>query len=205
MNYVDEFLNYDCAGDILNIIPKQKKYQKEITESMSVIKRIKNKVLEYKMEYSILDLCAGNALTSVLSVYTLPVKMAYAIDKKKRKGNYENAKRFQYLEQDINTNNFANWFSSKKGKFILIAVHACSNIAITIIDIFNCFTNIKGLYLMPCCVGNMKDHDYFLRNKLGKYIAWCYQLKSYIHVHSRIIEDKKILSPANIIIEAWKG
>ena len=205
MPYIDEFINHDCAGDIMNIIPKQKKYHKEITESMGVISRLRKDAMQNKMELTLVDMCAGNALTSVLSVFILPIKKAYAIDKKKRDGRYNLAKRFEYIEGDIFKPE--TWIDKLKfdGKqnHMLIGVHACGQLANEIIRIYNSYPDeFRKLYLMPCCPGNMAGSDNFLIEKLGKYTAWCYQLKEMIKTKCKIYRDKKIISPANIIIEA---
>ncbi len=50
----------------------------------------------------------------------------------------------------------------------------------------------------------MKDTDSFLVEQLGKYKAWCYMLRNKIKGETKMYEDRKILSPKNIIIEGWK-
>jgi hypothetical protein len=99
--YVDKFLSLKCSGDVLNSVSKSGKSEKEITESMAIIKHLKKIVLLEPMKYTVVDLCAGNALTSVLSAFMFPVKEAIAVDKNRRKGHYENVKRFVYYERNI--------------------------------------------------------------------------------------------------------
>ena len=151
--YVNMFLGLRCSGDVLNAVSKLNDASKEITESMAIIQRLKSIVLSEPMKYTIVDLCAGNALTSVLSVHMLPVKEAYAVDRKKRKGNYDKAQRFTYIERDINDIAF-NYTEGKH--IILIAVHPCKT-ANNIIDIFNQNQNIKHLIMMPCCNDTWND------------------------------------------------
>ena len=46
--------------------------------------------------------------------------------------------------------------------------------------------------------------DTFIIDELGRYEAWCYKLKEKVETPCKIYRDKQILSPANIIIEAWR-
>lgn len=206
MSYINKFLNYKCAGDVINIIPPQKKYTKEISESMGIIERIKPETLAHKMEYIVIDLCAGNALTSVLSVFTLPVKRAFAVDKKKRKGQYEKVQRFQYIEYDIYSSGFDIWLRTiiQNEKIILIGVHACGELSTRIIDIYNSFDQIEILCLTPCCIVNQEKLEQILIDKCGKDFAWCHQLKNKVVGNATLYQDKKILSPRNYIIYAKK-
>lgn len=204
MDYVNEFLNLKCAGDTINIIPKQKNYKKEISESMGIIKQFKGITIQNPMQYTLIDLCAGNALTSVISTFLLPVKKAIAIDLKKRNGNYNKVKRFSYIEGDIYSP-LMNLQLLDIDPIILIAVHACKNLSERVIELFNEYNQIKYLFLMPCCIDPSKiDQD--ISVKVGKSFAWIYYLKGLIKkkYHPRIKQDKFILSPKNYIISAKK-
>jgi hypothetical protein len=196
----------NCASDILNIIPKQKDYCKEITESMSIIKRLRDIVLKDKMKYTIIDLFAGNALTSVISAFLFFIKKSIAIDKKKRIGNYDQVKRFEYIESDIVHDSYVDnlLLNNEKELFILTGVHVCGDSCFKMIDLFNQYKQVKRMYLMPCCIGNLSKADNFIMNKLGKYIAWSYILKDRIQANVKLYEDRNNMSPANIIIEAWR-
>jgi len=176
------------------------KAEKEITESMAVIKRLKPLVLQHPMEYSVIDLCAGNALTGVIAVHMLPVKQVIAIDKKKRKGNYDIVKRFIYLEMDINQKDAISTTD------ILISVHPCQT-ADRIIDIFN-NTPAHALILMPCCNGMSDDvtGKPWLHAKMSEYDCWTYHLANNIQkAKVNIYTDNMVLSPKNNIIVAKRG
>lgn len=197
MSYINEFLNLNCAGDVLNVIPKQHNYHKEITESWAMIRRIKSIVMEKKLYYIIRDLCAGNALTSVLTSFMLPIYIAEAVDKKRRSGRYDGVRKFRYIEGDI----YSNYFDYLSDKNIIISVHPCKNLAERIIEIYN-NSNAPYLFLMPCCI-NPVGLDQFLVEETDKYTAWCYHLKGLIkNSNVSIVKDKQILSPCNIIIKA---
>src|SRR3972149_11311889 len=102
MDYLKEFLNLKCAGDVLNVVsPLGRKPAKEITETMAVITRIRATIFENPGLYSIYDLCAGNALTSVLSAHLLPLDAIVAVDKRTRNRNWHKAKKFKYIFDDI--------------------------------------------------------------------------------------------------------
>jgi len=207
--YMSRFLSLKCSGDVLNAVGSMHKPEKEITESMGIIKHLKSIVLAEKMKYSIIDLCAGNALTSILSIHMLPIRYAIAIDKKKRSGHYDKVKRFKYFEQDINK----CWFdlsmvdSYEIQKFIAIAVHPCKT-ADDIIRIFNENPIIEHLIMMPCCNGDFKDlkNSSFLKGKgLSRYDLWTLHLANNIeYADVSIYTDLKVLSPKNNIIVAHK-
>lgn len=194
--YLDQFFKLKCCGDVLNSVSTMSKATKEITESMAVIKYIKKIVLPEPMKYDVLDLCAGNALTSVLSVFMLPVRNAIAVDKHKRKGHYEKVKRFCYHETDI----------SKIGCMandITISVHPCQT-ADLVVEMWN-NSNSKALVLIPCCNGNFEDvvARAWLREKMSQYDVWTYHLASKIKEGKvSVVRDPHILSPRNNVIIA---
>jgi hypothetical protein len=199
--YMERFLSLKCSGDVLNAVGSMHKPEKEITESMGIIKHLKSIVLLEKMKYSVIDLCAGNALTSILAIHMLPIKEVIAIDKKKRSGHYENVKRFKYFEEDIN---HCNCFPTKS---IIIAVHPCKT-ADDIVKIFNENIMIEHLIMMPCCNGDFKDlkNSSFLKGKgLPGYDLWTMHLANNIkYADVSIYTDLKVLSPKNNIIVAHK-
>jgi len=213
MNYVDRFLNLNCAPDILNIVPKQKKFCKEISEAMSVLERIKKIVrADKEADWCLIDFCAGNALGSLLAVFMLPLRHAIAFDKKKRGGSYGLAKRFCYIEADILGSHFEDRFqndskhlasSCENPRFIFLGIHPCGNLSERIIELYNESAIIRKshLILMPCCVGNMSKADMFLQKKMGSYFAWVYYLKTLVSGTAKIYEDKYCLSPRNLIIQ----
>jgi hypothetical protein len=199
--YMERFLSLKCSGDVLNAVGPMHKPEKEITESMGIIKHLKSIVLLEKMKYSVIDLCAGNALTSILAIHMLPIKEAIAIDKKKRSGHYENVKRFRYYEMDIKDCVYAI------SETILIAVHPCKT-ADDIVGIFNYTPRAKHLIMMPCCNGDFKDlkNSSFLKGKgLSRYDLWTLHLANNIkNADVSIYTDLKVLSPKNNIIVAHK-
>lgn len=204
MEYVTKFLKLRCAGDVLNVVsPLGKNVRKEISETMAIIRYIKPIVMKKPDEYTLYDFCAGNALTSVLSVFLLPVKKAIAVDKEVRKRNWRLAKRFEYWFEDIKE------FNPKRieENSIIISIHPCSVLAEIVIDIFR-KSKAEYLILMPCCYGSFElDLPTLLKEKLDAYEEWC------LHLYNKCKEfcqkvnlnrDKKCLSPKNIILTAQK-
>ena len=197
--YVDEFLSLRCAGDVLNVVnPIGNSTAKEISESIGVIKRLKKIVLKEPMRYTLYDLCAGNAITSVLAVHLFPIKEAFAIDKRPRKRKWHLAKRFKYLTLDINDVQ-PDMFDENS---IIIGIHACTSLANRIIELYK-ESKAQHLILMPCCIGQLK-HNYpdIVREKLGKYIIWAWQLAE--KCDGKFTIDNHVLSPVNAIITASK-
>lgn len=195
--YLQEFLSLKCSGDVLNVVnPLGNKSAKEITESMSMLSRVKRIALKKPMHYNVVDMCAGNALTSILSVFVLPVNKATAIDKRERGRKWNLAKRFSYVVRDIKDIEPSSFTEED----IIISVHPCGELAKRVIKIWK-ESESKHLLLMPCCSGNFKKNT-FLREKLGVYTLWCLHLASLCG--GDLIEDKNCLSPKNIIISANK-
>lgn len=203
-DYVSEFLSLKCAGDVMNVVsPLGHNTKKEITESMGMIHKIKEIVLKEPMKYDILDLCAGNALTSVLSCFLLPVKVTYAVDKRPRTRRWNLAKRFNYVNEDIYRCN-EEWVCDPSK--IIISVHPCKDLANQVVKIYNTSDWAKHLVLMPCCKGTPKvGFSNFLNEKLSTYERWCLSLLASIKDSKvNMYQDKKIESPCNIIITASK-
>ena len=201
--YVGEFLSLKCAGDVLNVAaPLGKKADKEISESMAIIQILRDVILKKPMQYTVYDLCAGNALTSLIAVHLLPLKSAVAIDKKVRNRDWEQVKRFHYFEKNIDIDEVLPEDS------VIIAVHPCRDLALKIVDLFN-KSDASYLIMMPCCIkhesiGNLGLQE-FLSNKLSRYEKWCYRLLLNINTNNKKIKfDKKVLSPCNGIIVARK-
>lgn len=197
MNYVDSFLALKCAGDVWNVVAPVIKAHKEISESWAAIRYIKKIVLKEPHKYYVLDLCAGNALTSVLSAFLLPVRGAIAIDKLPRKRRWHLANNFKYEIEDVYDLNPQDIDENT----ILVGVHACSNLSKQIVEMY-LESNAKHLVLIPCCMGphNLPE---VVSDKMGKYFAWCLSLA--LQAGGTLHEDKHMISPMNGIIVAHKG
>ena len=197
--YMERFLSLRCCGDVLNSVSKMSRPEKEVSESMAIIKHLKNIVLAKPNKYAVIDLCAGNALTSVLAVHLLPIKYAIAIDKHKRKGEYNRVSRFDYLEGDIDL----NYYNINRKDSVWISVHPCQT-AEKIVKLFN-KSKAHALIMMPCCHGLSDDvfGKSWLRRKLSEYDLWTYHLAKKIkNANVKIVTDKYCLSPRNNIIIA---
>ena len=204
-SYVSEFLSLKCAGDVLNVVsPLGPKAQKEITESMAVIRilrRITSKAAP--MSFTLGDFCAGNALTSVLAVHLLPIIHARAFDSRPRSRKWKKVKRFEYTIKDICAADFDEY-----AKFdIFIGVHPCRNLATRIVDMYLRCSSAKYLILMPCCKGDTDlSNGFFPRligEKLNKYERWAYWLA--LRARGDVYIDEKCMSPCNAVVVAEKG
>jgi hypothetical protein len=198
--YAGEFLRLRCAGDVLNAACLKKNVEKEISESMAAWKRLRGIALGKPMKYNLVDLCAGNALTSILAAHTLPFRQSFAFDVKKRSGHYEQVDRFRYIEDDI----YGGGTEQHIGvDTVICAVHACGRLAEQVIKLYN-ENAAPALVLMPCCHAPYQaPNKEFLVNAMGPKAAWAYHLAGLIEdsrVH--ITQDKRCLSPCNYVIEA---
>ena len=197
-DYVSQFLSMKCAGDVLNVTaPLGAKAIKEISESMAIIQALRPIALKHPMEYYLHDLCAGNALTSVLAVHLLPIKHATAIDIKPRSRNWADVDRFAYCRADI-----MEWTSV--GSDIIISSHPCCETATKIVDLYLNSPQAKYLIMLPCCKGRTPP-NYFprlIQDKLTKYEQWAVWLAE--RAGGTIYLDKKCISPCNAVIVARK-
>lgn len=195
--YIKRFFDLKCSSDVIDVVKPLSRASKEITESMAVIKIIKPIIIKNPGKYRIVDLCAGNALTSILACFLLPVTGALAIDIDKRERPYDMVKGFTYIKGDLAD-------AKLEKNDIIIAVHPCQN-ADLIIDIFR-MSKAKMAVVVPCCEGDItlvgKD---WLNDKMGSYNTWTYEVASLLEfcaMKVRIITDPHIISPKNNIIIA---
>jgi len=194
--YNKQFEKLNCYTDIIDILSPIPNEEKEISESLSIIKKLKKIVLKNKFKYDVWDLCAGNALTSTIATFTLPIHKTYAVDTYTRKREWEKINNFEYLTKDI----FTITNQLFKNESIIIAIHPCKNLAKQICNIYNDSYRVRHLILMPCCIGQFRRKNKNLIN--NNYYEWCIYLNERVDGYLTI--DKKCLSPKNVIITASK-
>jgi hypothetical protein len=200
--YNDMFMKLQCSTDVLNAVFPLRNPTKEISESFAIIQRIKGMTVRNPGKYSVLDLCAGNALTSILAAHLLPIVSAEAVDILPNKRNFENVKKFKYVTGDIRKRYGAKSRFSKLSNTIIVSSHPCQ-LATEIAEIFN-RTHAAGICLIPCCHGMMKlPGAHFLRNFAPSYDVWSYYISTIIRATTvKITKDERILSPCNDVIFA---
>ncbi|MFA6712133.1 MAG: methyltransferase [Candidatus Caldatribacteriota bacterium] len=200
-SYISEFLNLRCAGDVLNVCtPLGNNAAKEITETMGVIKVLRDIALKNPRKYVLYDICAGNALTSVLAAHLLPFYRVEAIDKEWRERRWDEVKGFYYTKKDI----FKLPFSFFCHESIIISIHPCGKLAKRIIELYN-NSFAEYLILMPCCEGSLSGQYQLVEEKMGKYFAWCLELQTKCKGTTSMYRDYNIKSPKNYIIIANKN
>ncbi len=198
MSYINEFFRLRCSKDILDILQPIRNLDKELTEAMGIIRRIKE--LETK-NITIIDMCSGNALVPVISAFLLPdIKYTIAIDKYRREREWNKINKFCYIQENIY--NIFPKVINDWNPCIITASHPCSRLANRIIDLYN-NSNAHALILIPCCIGNLENKiPHIIERKIGKYMSWCWQLAD--KCNGTIYKDNNILSPKNIIVKAMK-
>jgi len=167
---------------------------------MAIIRFLRKIVLKKPNKYCIIDLCAGNALTSIVASFLLPINSAIAVDINKRSRSYNLVNKFSYLKRDI----FDQPDYIPELPCIIISSHPCRNLAKRITEIYNEFNNCHYLFLMPCCTGQIQMKiPSIIKQKLGKYLTWSYYLTTTIF-DGKLYQDKNILSPCNVILKTNK-
>lgn len=203
MQYVDYFLNLKCASDVLEIVsPINAGPAKEISEAVTIVKRLRKETLKNPMKYNILELCAGNPLPSMITVFTQPVDYVVAVDKRKVLRKWERVNRFRYETMNIYTDDV---FKLINENTIIISSHPCKELAKRIVQLY-LNSPARSLYLIPCCVGKHIPGDFpqkdFIKSNMGNYKAWGMHLA--FMCNGKIEQDNKCLSPKNLIITAKK-
>jgi hypothetical protein len=204
MSVINYFLELKCAGDVLNSVYPFLNPEKEITESMAIIKKIKKLLITNPDKYTIFDFCAGNCLTSSLIAHMFKIKHIFAIDKEKRdRPNFSKIRNFSYNQMDfVEKKKEVIDYINLSTPTIIIGVHPCSELAQTIIEIYN-ETKTEHLFLMPCCEGKrIFEYPSFLKNKLSTYEMWCLDLCNLAKGNATI--DHQCRSNKNIILTASK-
>jgi len=208
MRYVNEFLSYHCASDILQVVnPLGNKPVKEITEAMGIIHPLRKIVLSAPMEYGLIDIGAGNALGSVTAVHLLPVKWAVAVDKKERTRRWHLAKRFEYTVDTLTQKTDLSKYAPDDSKFITMGIHTCSSLALNIIEAWKKCNKSPYLLMIPCCevpTVRMKMMPGLLKDKLSSYEQWATSLFLLAGGQGKMYSNNHILSPKNIVIIAKK-
>jgi len=205
--HIAKFLELKCSGDVLNATTPIIKTYKEITETMAIMKHIKKIVVMSPEKYQLVDLCAGNALTSVLAAHLFNGLKCIAVDKRVRKRRFELVNNFEYINHNIFEDDFCSKtlpsILDKDRKTVIISVHPCSTLAIRTIEIFN-EISAEYIVIMPCCHKNMNGQDRFIAKKLGKYGQWCLHLRDKLKyeykINVKMHEDKFVISPKNIVL-----
>jgi hypothetical protein len=200
LRYIDQFLSFRCAADVIKVAHPVNKFTKEISEAMSVIRRIKPKLLKRPMDYTVIDLCSGNALVPLISAFMLPSKWNYAIDKRPRSRPWHEVRRFTYLHHDIYDKSISKSIDQIDGPVILTAVHACQGLAERIAKLYST-TKAEMLVMMPCCVGKIPQKlSDKLAGQIGRDRLWGLHLSSL--VSGRLVQDDDIISPKRLSVIA---
>lgn len=206
--YVDEFYNLNCCPEILEIVKPVQNLNKEITESMAMIKQLRKIVLKNKQyNYQIYDFCAGNALTSIIASFLFKNVHCYAIDIRPRKRDWNKVANFEYINSDIKKDDWSHKIAMLRVNFpltktIIMSVHPCRDLAERIVSIYN-LSKSDYMVLMPCCNGKTQGYSLpeVLLAKIGKYMMWTLYLQNKIHnKNSKLYIDKFCISPKNAII-----
>jgi len=205
-NYIDKFNNLKCSSDILNVLrPFSSGEAKEISETMAIIKKIKQIVFgNQNKTFNVLDLCAGNPLLSLTAIHLLPISVAIAFDISKLKRDYSKVRNFNYIEGNIFDDSIYDLISENT---IIVGIHPCRHLSIRIIEIFN-KSEARNLILMPCCLYKepykKMSNFIFLEDSMGNYKTWCFYLSTLCEGKTYVNEDKKCLSPKNVVINSQK-
>lgn len=197
VKYVKEFLSLNCSPDVLGAVGPTGNLVKEITESMAILKRIRSTVLQNKMKYGLVDLCAGNALTGIMAAHLFPVREVVAIDKRDSyKDRTSAVKRFSYQQADI----FGLEDNpAMKEPFIMISVHPCGDLAAQVVKLAKAW-KADRLIMMPCCNSDPGVDRYpFL--KMNRYDRWAVKLGDLLEKDYTIYRDHNCISPKNIVID----
>jgi len=203
LRYIEQFLSFRCAGDIINVTHPVQSMAKEISESMAMLRHVKVWILKKPKQRSIIDLCSGNALLPIMTAFMLPIRASYAVDKRPRERHWERVKYFHHLNIDIHDKAIRDFLRSIKEPFIMTAIHPCRDLAERIVELYLQTEKARKLALMPCCIGQIraKTSDK-VKKRIGRDNLWALQLAG--QANGRVIQDDDVISPKNRIVIAEK-
>ena len=199
--YNRAFYELSCADAVLETVGPLHNRGKEISESMSLLARMRYGLL--KRPYTVFDLCAGNGLTGTLAAFLFPKAEVVALDVRVPARDWGAIHRFRYVEGDVRRIDAAFLRGLCRGRAIFAAVHPCTELAESVIDLFNASPFADWLFLMPCCVGDIDPQAVPppIADTLGPHMAWNYHLYHRIKASYRTIQvDEDNLSARNAVI-----
>jgi len=197
--YVDLFHSLRCSQEVLRAVEPLNQSSKEISEAMALIRAIKPCVMEHRGRVTLLDLCAGNALTAILAAHLLPIKEAIAVDRQPVfREAHAGVRGFSYRKADIAEPEFLDAIRGRiSGPVIVTAVHPCADLASLSIDIGR---RLNAVYVavMPCCNGTMPPVPSFIADRCSAYQSFCAYLSFRFGLRGR--DDTDVLSPKNVVL-----
>lgn len=206
-SYLDEFLSLRCAPDVLEAVHPLRRPEKEISESMALVTAIRGRLLASRPVtgtvsvntpgMTLLDLCAGNALTGVIVAHLFRGTQVVAVDKREHiRDGFVNVRNFSYWQRDINA--LEEWAEWPAMSTVVVASHACGKLSEAIIDL--CMKRGAPMAIIPCCLRRSRLPDWTdgIAKEKGKYFAWLTYLAQRCGGRFRI--DGKCLSPCNGVV-----
>lgn len=204
-NYLDWFFGLGCAGDVLASAPKLRKGAKEISEALALISAIRPMCLADPGRWTVLDLCAGNALTSLIAVHLFKVKRAIAVDIAPR-GFRRAPDRFESVRGDVHDHDLWKKLDLYSDPDVLVvSAHPCKGLAQAVVSTFRWYDAAKHLALLPCCVAMRTIPEQPGSAAFGpkeKYAQWCHTIAAYAGGTYRM--DENCLSPCRGVVRAFK-
>jgi hypothetical protein len=196
--YLDEFFELKCSGDVLNVVGQMNKGEKEITEAMALIQKMRHPALHGPRPMTWIDLCSGNGLVAVLAAHLFPWCRVIATDIRARDRTaflrQGDVRGFEYREMDIHD------YLPEPGYIIMTASHPCTELAVRAVKMARLYADAYAI--MPCCIGDTSRFrfSHLVREKLSRYEQWCLGLWSLAGLDAELSHDRNVLSPANCII-----
>lgn len=202
--YVDAFYGLRCHPEVLRAVEPLNQSSKEISEAMAMVQAIKPHILENRGHVTLLDLCAGNALTSIIAAHLLPIREAIAVDRQPiTRAAHARVRGFSYLEADLSSAGFiASLRQRIAGPLVVSAVHPCADLAALSIEVAEQL-GAEFVAVMPCCNGTMSAAPSFLLERCSPYQQFSTYLSYRYGLRAR--EDKDVLSPKNVILSGKPG
>ena len=160
------------------------KYEQQILSILEAIDKWKSKMRRGE-KVTLFDCCCGKGIAGVVLAVLLSDLIGKVIlfDEKENKELGELFERselikssetlFQFRKQNLRETSWMEDF--KEIKVLLLGFHLCGSNANFLIDCFNTFGNVVGLFLGPCCVGDLKG-EYSEEEKKKEnvsYEKWC--------------------------------
>ena len=227
--YINRFKNLSLSKKPIFQHLKEKygsSFDKEVTEAVAVLKHIRKLIYQHP-DATIVEVGSGRGLLTAMLAELYPDKKIIAVDKNRWLNTtvYDNyADRVAFYNLDIHSEEFYN-ILRREEEVIMVGVHLCYGLAISFINIYNDFDNVKAGILIPCCMKIRmipeefrKQFNYLKRIYIDlpgmkrvrmnhdqiRYLQWCLYLCSLYIYPVKYHFDRNILSPKNCIIVSKK-
>jgi len=170
----------------------------QVTETMSILKQLRSRVLREPNKYSIVEITNGNGLEAISALHMLPIKQATVFSTKPPCKLLDRVKNLKYYNRNFNYDRDKQ-FVDPNTILLVSGFNSNCDSSQSAIDAFLDNAPNPGLIILP-------EHGFYIPEDtavtklMGKYAATCMRIRDL--VGGKMIMDRNIIGPRNILIVA---